>query len=181
VRAILDEYGGQFQVPGVTIVATLAELQLALDNRDIATAEAKLATVESLITENQLESFRSQAVGAGARLAGLKGDWERAYALRREHLRANPTDPLVHTGIAQCLRELGRLAEAEQSIRRTIELIPGSATAYVELARVLTARGDAAGARAALERALDMWSLAEPDFEPAAEAKALLATTVTTP
>ena len=114
VRAILDEYGGQFQVPGVTIVATLAELQLALDNRDIATAEAKLATVESLITENQLESFRSQAVGAGARLAGLKGDWERAYALRREHLRANPTDPLVHTGIAQCLRELGRLAEAEQ-------------------------------------------------------------------
>jgi len=174
VRAILDEYGGQFQVPGVTIVATLAELQLALANRDIATADAKLAAVESLIAANQLEAFRSQAVGAGARLAGLKGDWERAYALRQEHLRANPTDPLVHTGIAQCLRELGRLGEAEKSIRRTLELIPGSATAYVELARVLTARGDAAGARAALERALAMWSLAEPDFEPAAEARAML-------
>jgi len=181
VRAILDEYGGQFQVPGATIVATLAELQLALANRDIPTAEAKLATVESLIAANQLETLRSQAVGASARLAGLKGDWERAYALRQEHLRANPTDPLVHTSIAQCLRELGRLAEAEQSIRRTLELIPGSATAYVELARVLTARGDAAGARAALERALAIWSLAEPDFEPAAEAKALLAAAVTPP
>jgi hypothetical protein len=41
---------------------------------------------------------------------------------------------------------------------------------------VLKARGDAAGARAALERALTIWSLAEPDFEPAAEARTLLAT-----
>src|SRR5262245_54555269 len=182
VRAILDEYSGQLQaLPQANIVATLAELQLALVNRDVPTAEARLATVESLIAANQLETFRSQTVGASARLAGLKGDWERAYALRQENLRANPTDPLVHTGIAQCLRELGRLAEAEQSIRRTLELIPGSATAYVELSRVLNARGDAAGARAALERALTMWSLAEPDFEPAAEAKALLAAAVTTP
>jgi tetratricopeptide (TPR) repeat protein len=177
VRAILDQYGRQLQLPTAAIVATLAELQLALENRDVPTAEAKLAAVESLIAANQLETFRSQAVGVSARLAGLKGDWERAYALRQEHLRANPTDPLVHTGIAQSLRELGRLAEAEQSIRRTLVLIPGSATAYVELARVLTARGDAAGARTALERALAIWSLAEPDFEPAAEARAMLAAT----
>lgn len=57
----------------------------------------------------------------------------------------------------------------------TLQRIPGSATANVELARVLAARGDAAGSRAALERALAIWSLAEPDFEPAAEARALLA------
>ena len=63
----------------------------------------------------------------------------------------------------------------------TLERIPGGAAAYVELARVLEARGDAAGARAALERALAIWSLAEPDFEPAAEAEALLAAAVTPP
>ena len=174
VRAILDEYGGQLQLPA-SIVAALAELQLSLVNRDIPAAEKQLATVESMIAANQLETFRNQAVGAGARLAALKHDWERAYELRQQYLRANPTDAFVHTGIAECLRELGRLGEAEQSIRRTLELIPGSAGANVELARVLTARGDAAGARGALERALAIWSKAEPDFEPAADARALLA------
>jgi Flp pilus assembly protein TadD len=114
-------------------------------------------------------------LSGGARLAGLKGDWERAYSLRQEFLRANPTDPLMHVGVSESLRELGRLGEAERAIRLTLERIPGSATAQVELGRVLAARGDSAGARAALERALAMWPLAEPDFEPAAEARALLA------
>ena len=128
-----------------------------------------------MIAASQIEALRNAALSAGARLAGLKGDWERAYALRQDYLRANPTDPFVHTDIAECLRELGRLEEAEQAIRLALRRIPGSAAANVELARVLEARGDAAGARAALERALAMWSLAEPDFEPAAEARALLA------
>lgn len=173
-RAIVEEYGGQLQAP-TSIVTDFAELTLALEERDIPLAEQKLAAIEAMIADNQMETYRTAAMSGGARLAGLKGEWERAYALRQEFLRANPTDPFMHVGVSESLRELGRLAEAEQAIRTTIELIPGSATAHVELARVLEARGDAAGARAALERALAMWPLAEPDFEPAAEARALLA------
>src|SRR5262249_40278515 len=41
VRTILDEYASQLPPPA-NVVAVLAELQLALENRDIATAEAKL-------------------------------------------------------------------------------------------------------------------------------------------
>jgi tetratricopeptide (TPR) repeat protein len=134
-----------------------------------------------MIAANQLETFRNSALSASARLAGLKGDWERAYALRQDFLRANPTDPLVHIGIAEALRQLGRLAEAEQAVRLTLQRIPGSATAHVELARILGARGDAAGARTALERALAIWSLAEPDFEPAGQARTLLATVAAAP
>ena len=173
-RAILDEYGAQLQAP-TNVWADIAALQLALDTREIPAAEAKLAAVESMIASTQIETFRNATLTAGARLAGLKGDWERAYSLRQDYLRANPTDPLVHTGIAESLRELGRLDEAEQAIRLTLERVPGSATAYVELARILEARGDDAGARAGLERALAMWSRADPDFEPAAEARDLLA------
>src|SRR5262249_10572143 len=139
-------------------------------------AETKLAACESLIAANQLEAYSGAAAGAGARLAGLKDDWARAYELRQEVLRTNPTDPLVHTRIAEALRHLGRLDEAEQQVRWTLARIPASAPADVELANVLQARGDTAGARAALERALAIWSRAEPDYEPAAEAKALLAT-----
>jgi Flp pilus assembly protein TadD len=157
----------------------IAELQLALENRDIPVAEAKLAAIE--LAANQIEAFRNAALSKGAQLAGLKGDWERAYALHQDFLRANPTDPFVHTRIAECLRELGRLTEAEQAIRLALQRIPGSAAAYVELARILEVRGDATGARTALERALAMWSLAEADFEPAAEARALLATLAAAP
>ena len=173
-RAIIEEYGAQLQVPA-SIAAAIGELQLALENGDIAAADAKLATVESMIATYKIETFRSPALSAAARLAGLKGDWEQAYARRQDYLKVNPTDPLVHMGIAESLRELGRLDEAEKAIRLTLERIPGSATANVELARVLAARGDSAGSRAALERAVAIWSLADPDFEPAAEARALLA------
>jgi tetratricopeptide (TPR) repeat protein len=178
VRAILDEYAGQLQGPA-NVVASLAEVQLALENREISAAETKLAAVESMIVANQLEAYRSAAAGAGARLAGLKGDWNRAHELRQDVLRANPTDPLVHTRIAEALRHLGRLDEAEQAVRLTLARIPASAPANVELAHILQARGDAAGASATLERALAIWSRAEPDYEPAAEARALLATIAT--
>ena len=174
VRTLIDEYGGQLAVP-FNVVAAVAELQLAVENGDIPAAETRLATVESMIAATQMETLRSSALSAGARLAGLKGEWDRACALRQDFLRANPTDPFMHVGVAECLRELGRLPEAEESIRLALKRTPGSAAAQVELARVLSTRGDAAGSRAALERALAMWSLAEPDFEPAAEARALLA------
>jgi tetratricopeptide (TPR) repeat protein len=172
-RAILDEFAGDLQVP-LNLVKAVAELGFALDNLDIAAAETQLAAVESLITQSGLENFRNPALSAGAELAGLKGEWAQACDLRQQFLRANPTDPLVHTAIAECLRELGRLEEAEQAARITLARIPGAATANVELARILQARGDVAGARAELARALELWSLAEPDFEPAAEARLLL-------
>jgi Flp pilus assembly protein TadD len=176
VRRILDEYGSQLRPPS-NIRAVIAELQLALDQRDIGTAETQLAAVESIIATNRLDAVRNVTLNMSARLEGLKGNWERACALRQEHLRANPTDPLVHTGIATCLRELGRYDEAEREVRLTLARIPASATAEVELARILEAKGSRAAARQALERALAIWSLAEPDFEPAAEARALLAAT----
>ncbi|HEX5049971.1 MAG TPA: tetratricopeptide repeat protein [Gammaproteobacteria bacterium] len=175
VRKILDEYAGQL-LGGASTLAALAEVELAITSRDIPAAEAMLANVESMIEANQLEAYRSQAVTLGARLAGLKGDWERDLALRKDYLSANPTDPLVHTGMAEALRHLGRLPDAEKEVRFTLQRIPASAPGYVELARVLEARGDVAGARTAVERALTIWSRAEPDYKPAAEAKTLLET-----
>ena len=172
-RAILDEYGAQLQAP-LNIAAIIGEVEFALHNRDAPAAETQLALLEGSIERSQFENARSEALSARAELAGLRGDWDEAYRVYGEVLRANPTDPLVRLPIAESLRELGRLDEAEQSARRVLELIPGSASANVELARIAQARGRVVEARAVLERALEIWSLAEPDFEPAAEARILL-------
>src|SRR6185436_3197495 len=48
VRKILDEYAGQLQAP-LNTLAALAEVELAIDGRDVAAAEATLANVESMI------------------------------------------------------------------------------------------------------------------------------------
>lgn len=172
VRAILDQYGPQLPVPA-TAVAAIAEARLAIELGDAVTAGSRLDEAEAIINANQVEPLRGQLLSVSAELEALEGNWADALRLREEFLRANPTDLFVHASLAECLRQLGRLDEAEQAIRRMIEGLPGSASAYVELARILEARGDRAGALGALDRALGFWSRAEPDYEPAAEARAL--------
>jgi tetratricopeptide (TPR) repeat protein len=174
-RAILDEYGTQLQPP-LNVTAIAGELRLALENRDAESAGTELAMLEDSIDRSQFENLRSTAVSARAELAGLQGDWDQAYRAYMDVLAASPTDPFIHIPLAGSLRELGRLDEAEQAVRKALELIPGSATANVELARIELARGRLAEARAALEHALEIWSQAEPGFEPAGEARALLET-----
>ena len=171
-RAILDEHGAVLPVP-INAVAAIAEARLAIELGDVAAAEARLAGAEAIVVANAYEALRNNLLSGRAELEALKANWANALELRQEFLQANPTDLFVHAGLAECLRELGRLDEAEQAIRRMIELLPGSASAHVELARILDARGDRAGAIAALDRALGFWSRAEADYEPAAEARAL--------
>ena len=170
-RAILDEFGPSLPVP-LTAVTAIGEARLAIELGDIAAAEERLAQAETVIRSNQFEALRNDMLTVSAALEALKGNWEAALRLRQDFLRANPADIFIHATLAECLRELGRLDEAEQAIRQAIGLLPGSASAHVELARILEARGDRAGALEALDRALGFWSRAEPDFEPAAEARA---------
>jgi tetratricopeptide (TPR) repeat protein len=151
----------------------IAEARLAIELGDAASAETRLAQAEAIIRANQFETLRNDMLTASAELEALKGNWNDALLVRQTFLQANPTDLFIHASLAECLRELGRLDEAEDAIRRMIETLPGSASAYVELARILDARGNRAGAIEALDRALGFWSRAEPDFEPATEAQAL--------
>ncbi len=170
VRTMLEKYRAELQRP-LTLLLDIAELQIALSHEDLAAAEASLAAVEALIDQAQLEAVRDTTMAARARISALKGDWEQALAQNRDYLAANPADPVIHTAIAESLRELGRLDEAERSVRETLRIIPASANAEVELARILLARGNQPEARAALERALAIWGRADPEYRPALEAK----------
>jgi tetratricopeptide (TPR) repeat protein len=171
VRTLLETYGPELQGP-LTILIDLAEMQLALYAEDVAAAATHLAAVDALIDETQMETVRDTTMAARARIAGLKGEWEQALAANRDYLAVNPADPLIHTAIAEDLRELGRLDEAELSVRETLRIIPASASAQVELARILAARDRLPEAREALDQALALWAAADPEYKPAVAARA---------
>lgn len=81
----------------------------------------------------------------------------------------------LHLGAGRALRKAGRLEEAETELRQTLVYIPAHPHAHLELARVLEARGDTAGAVEHLRSALAAWENADADHAPAASARAKLA------
>lgn len=89
-----------------------------------------------------------------ARRARADGDLEQAEALGRRAVRAGPENPVAHLNLGSLLLATERPAEAAESYARAVELAPGLALAWRGLARARLEAGDAATARAAVERAL---------------------------
>ena len=72
-------------------------------------------------------------------------------------------------------RRAGRLDEAEAELREALRLVPGGPRTHVEMALLLEARGDIAGAVEHLRTALVAWETADEDYEPARAARRKLA------
>ena len=114
--------------------------------------------------------FALLALCAGWRAAGALA-FERAQAVREPQLRLAAWDGVLarHPYLAEAWRERAtlwwalsgrrsgpipsRLARAEHDLRRAVALRPHWAEAWADLGWVLSARGDAAGARQAFDRA----------------------------
>lgn len=134
-----------------------------------AVEEAELA-----VEELRLDVLRPAVVAGRGRLLELRGDCEAALVEFRRVLELEP----ARSGslpAARCLRKLGRLEEAASELDALLVPEPYAPEALVELARVEAARDNPDVARGHLERALEVWSAADPGFEPAAEARDLLA------
>jgi Flp pilus assembly protein TadD len=86
--------------------------------------------------------YRAQAFAAAA------AEYRRAVRIRETG------DALAALGRA--LYDAGRTAEAGVELRRAVEVDPGSAPAWLALGEVHLARGEAAAARAAYERYLEL-------------------------
>ena len=88
-------------------------------------------------------------------------------------------DPASHyhysERVGAVLRELGRLDEAQSDLEEVLRLTPANPRAHLEMAEVLTARGDVSGAVEHLRAALRAWENADDVFEPAREAREKLA------
>jgi len=99
---------------------------------------------------------RARAAELAREAASLAIAGDRAGAIRayRASLASYDEDAAAHAGLAGTLVESGLPGSAEADARRAIALDPNLPDGYLHLARVLAARGDAAGAAAQLRQFL---------------------------
>lgn len=108
------------------------------------------------------------AVGCTAR----QRVWTGSLALWTDTFRKNPVSFTAASGLAEALREAGRLVEAEQAARAAVQLSGGErGEAWATLALVLDDQGRAAEAAEALDKAL----AAEPRLASPMERVAVMA------
>ena len=119
------------------------------------------------------ENVRSVAVRAEGWQLELEGDCARALDRFAEALALEPTRVEIYTDAGRCERKLGRLAEAEASLGRTLQVRPADPKALLELARVREDARDRMGALEQVDAALEVWADADPVYQPAAEARSL--------
>ena len=122
----------------------------------------------------EADGLRPALLADLGRIEELDGEYEKAIRHYRDALARNPRLDL-HRPIGRAFRKAGRLEEAEAELREALRLVPSDPYSHLEIALVLEARGDTAGAKAHLGSALAAWEPADASFEPAREARAKLA------
>lgn len=114
-------------------------------------ADASLAAVRRRADVVRLRTVEADV--ARARQAAQAGRYEAAREAYERALARSPESGFLYRELALVERGLGRLDLALAHARRSVELDPADARAFVALGEVLAARGDYAAAAEALERA----------------------------
>ena len=165
----------QLQPPFDGLFGSLGELQLGLGLKDADRADAALSKAEAAVAQTQIKYIESNLMEARGDIAKLREQWQPALEAYRSLKKKNPANKMINVKIGTCLRQLGRLDEAEAAVGETLHFLPYFPPAYVELSHIKEARGDTKAAITALNKALEIWKDADPEFKPANEIRTRLA------
>lgn len=153
---------------------SLGYLFLYLELGDTEKAEQELIKVDALITALQAEVIRSIAVYARGRIHELREEYKLAVESYLEQQEMDPTDTDIYVDLGRCYRVQGEFKEAEEALQHLLLLKPFSPEANYEMALVCFDTGKKDKALDHMKRVLSIWENADPDFEPAIEAKEVL-------
>lgn len=146
-------------------------LYLALEEPD--SLELALAGFDRFIKAFGIEYARAIHVWAGGRLLEMKGECSEAIVSYKRALQLLPVAFQYHLDIGRCYRKLGDLTRAEDELSGLLEMRPYDPRAHHELALTYVDKGEEAKALKHLRIALDVWRDAEPEYQPAREAREL--------
>lgn len=165
---------------------SMGRLEVAIRRDDADSVARFLPEVESFLNAQQASHATFAPIRARAKLDELEGDFESAaerYLEAFDHQAASIVavfDPRIGAFLledaARCARRSGDLERAETLLTRALDRWPAGPKILVERARLAIDRDRPDAARAWLDRALEVWRDAEPDYRPAAEALDLKAT-----
>ena len=116
-------------------------------------ADAAIERANALALKSPLPLLDRYRIHATAAL--VKEDYETAVTSYGEMAKLYPRDPDVQVGLAQALREVGKLPEAILAYRRVLEIAPGNKMALLSIGRVQIAAGQNQEALDSARRALD--------------------------
>jgi tetratricopeptide (TPR) repeat protein len=125
------------------------QAKITVDPSYYPKAEESLKRSLALNTKDNFEAMAGEA----ALQSGLH-NFEAARRWATRGLAINAYSATLYGALGDALTQLGRYHEAEVAIQRMNDLKPGP-PAFTRASYVLELRGDAAGARAALQRAFD--------------------------
>ena len=159
-----------------SLVPAVPAVPIHLDREDIAEASESLDALRRLNEAFGGAPAREARIRwVEGRIAWLEdGDCRRALSSYQQARELLPQSSLYRGWLAGCLTSLDRLDEAGAEVAWLLERFPGSAKVRIVAARLYAAEGRTTEAIAEVETALDTWSEADPDYRPAAEARALL-------
>jgi tetratricopeptide (TPR) repeat protein len=153
----------------------LGYVYVYLEMEQADSAEAHLERLMPFIDAYQIEQLRPSVYFAQGRIAEIRGDYSKAIGSFQKQSAANPTEAVVHYLIGRCQRKLGDYTLADASIARTLKIYVNDPDALYELALLQSDRGEKEKAIASIEKALEAWKDADPEFKRAREARDTLA------
>ena len=173
--AVFEELRSGFEpLESEPFYVTHSKLRIALKMGEIGVARSAYRTASDWIETWRGDFLRPILTGELGRIEEVVGEYALAVGHYTDAMSRDPTLDL-HRQTGRVLRKMGRLDEAEAELREALRRVPSDPHAHLEMARVLEARGDTAGASAHLRSALAAWEPADASFEPAREARAMLA------
>jgi len=146
-----------------------ATIHLELEEAD--SLEADLVGLEGLIQTFGLEGLRPFLLLAEGRVFEWRGECDQAILNYRRALEIGPENIGAYVHLGRCHRKLGDLSRAEEELQHYLSIRPARGEARYELALVYEAMGERERALQELREALEVWAEAEPQFEPARQAR----------
>jgi len=134
-------------------------------------AEANMAAIEDLIQSLGLELLRPRCDYSWGRIHELRGDYDEAVAAYDKVLKNDPTEYGGNLGNGRCYRKQGDYQRSETYLVKIAKQRPFDGHTNYELALLYHATGRYPEANEHLDRSLEVWSNADPDYKAAARAR----------
>jgi len=153
---------------------------MAEDRTHIDEAEAILTEIESIAVKNPTAGLEAMALFAGSGVHALREEFEQAAEIAEgaiELFTMLPQDQRVFLGayiLGDMYRKGGYLPEAEGRILSGLELEPSHPFFHAMLGLTYKDMGRGEDALVHLEKAMEIWKNADPDFKPAREPREAL-------